>query len=354
MDPLETTLAAIEPADAGTRARAVERLEQLTMPHWAMGRLLDLAADLAGMTASLAPPVRRRAVVVMAADHGVTSQGVSQYPADVTPQMVRNFAAGGAAINAMARTAASDLVVVDMGVDGDLADLVQSGAVLDHRIAAGTADLSLGPAMSPEQARACVEAGIAVAADLASTNDLLGTGDIGIGNTTPSAAIAACISGLPADQVTGRGIGIDDARWAQKVATVQRALEVNAPDPTDGLDVLTKVGGFEIGGLAGLILGAAAHRRPVIIDGYISTAAALIATLLSPAAADYVILAHRSAESGHVAMCDHLGRQPLLDLDLRLGEGTGAALAMPLVEAAARLLTEVATFAEAAVSGEDG
>lgn len=281
MNCLEETVAAIRPADTDARQRATHRLEQLTMPHWAMGRLLDLAIDLAGMTVRLDPPVRRRTIVVMAADHGVTRQGVSQYPAGVTAQMVRNFAAGGAAINALAKTAGSDLVVVDMGVDADLADLAGSGAILDRRVAAGTADLSIGPAMSADQARACVEAGIELAADLAPSCDLLGTGEMGIGNTTPSAAIAACITGLPAESVTGRGTGIDDDRLRQKVAIVQRALQVNAPDPEDGLDILAKVGGFEIGGLAGLILGAAAHRRPVVVDGYISTAAALIATTLA-------------------------------------------------------------------------
>ena len=354
MNCLEETVAAIRPADVDARQRATQRLEQLTMPHWAMGRLLDLAVDLAGMTVRLDPPIRRRTIVVMAADHGVTRQGVSQYPAAVTAQMVRNFAAGGAAINAMAKTAGTDLVVVDMGVDADLTDLAGAGAILDRRVAAGTADLSIGPAMSADLARACVEAGIELAADLAPSCDLLGTGEMGIGNTTPSAAIAACITGLPAESVTGRGTGIDDDRLRQKVAIVGRALQVNAPDPEDGLDILAKVGGFEIGGLAGLILGAAAHRRPVVVDGYISTAAALIATTLAPAAADYLILAHSSAESGHVAMCEHLGKKPLLDLDLRLGEGTGAALAMPLVEASACLLTEVHTFVEAGVSGAAG
>jgi len=296
-----------------------------------MGRLLDLAVDLAVMTASLNPPVLRRNIVVMAGDHGVTRQGVSQYPADVTAQMVRNFAAGGAAINAVARTAGSDLVVVDMGVNADLGDLVASGAVLDRRIAAGTADFSLGPAMSSDQARACIEAGICVAADLAPATDLLGTGEMGIGNTTSSAAIAASITGLPPADITGRGTGIDADRLRHKISVVERSLAVNDPDPKDGLDVLAKVGGFEIGGLTGLILGSAARQRPILVDGYIATAAALIATTIAPAAADYLILVHSSAEAGHAAMCDHLRKKPLLDLDLRLGEGTGAALAMPLL-----------------------
>jgi nicotinate-nucleotide--dimethylbenzimidazole phosphoribosyltransferase len=354
MDSIATTCAAIERSDMQCRQQATERLAQLTMPHWAMGRLLDLAVDLAGMTGRLDPLVSRRTIVVMAGDHGVTRQGVSQYPAEVTAQMVRNFAAGGAAINAMVHTANSKLVVVDMGVAGDLQDLVAAGAILDRRVAAGTADLSLGPAMSVEQARSSVLSGIRLADELASAVDLFGTGEMGIGNTTPSAAIAACVKGIAPEMITGRGTGIDDERLRHKISVIERALAVNRPDPLNGMDVLAKVGGFEIGGLAGLMLGAAAHRRPVIVDGYISTAAALIATTLAPAVSDYLILAHRSAEAGHVAMCEHLRKEPLLDLQLRLGEGTGAALAMPLVEAAARLLTEVHTFAEAGVAGADG
>jgi nicotinate-nucleotide--dimethylbenzimidazole phosphoribosyltransferase len=348
---LEQTIAAIHPADAVARTQATEHLEQLTMPHWAMGRLLDLAVDLAGMTGRLDPPVLRRVLVVMAADHGVTCQGVSQYPADVTAQMVHNFAAGGAAINALVKTAASDLVVVDMGVNGNLTDLAEAGKILDRRIGAGTADLSVGPAMSEDAARMSIETGITLAEELAPSVDLFGTGEMGIGNTTASAAIAACLTGLPPTQITGRGTGINDERLQHKVAIIERALKVNAPDPTDGLQVLARLGGYEIGGLAGLMLGAAAQRLPVLVDGYISTAAALIAVTLAPAVAHYIILAHSSAELGHQAMCERLGKQPLLDLGLRLGEGTGAALAMPLVEAAARLLTEVHTFGQAGVSG---
>jgi nicotinate-nucleotide--dimethylbenzimidazole phosphoribosyltransferase len=312
---------------------------------------MDLAADLAAATGTLAIAHERRLVVVMAADHGVAGAGVSQYPADVTPQMVRNFAAGGAGINAMTRVGGSELVVVDMGVAADLSQLVAAGAILDRSQGAGTADLSVGPAMDRATACACVETGIALAAQRSRTTDLIGTGDMGIGNTTPSAAIAACLMNRPPEEVTGRGTGIDDERWAHKVAVVTRGLEVNRPDPTDPLDVLSKVGGFEIGGLAGVVLGAAAHRRPVVVDGFISTAAALLACVWAPAARDYIVLAHRSAEAGHRAMIDHLGKPPLLDLGMRLGEGTGAALAMPLVEAAARLLVDVHTFADAGVSG---
>jgi nicotinate-nucleotide--dimethylbenzimidazole phosphoribosyltransferase len=350
MSLLETTIRVILPQDEAWRARAKQRLDQLTMPHWALGRLMDLAMDLAGMTRSVQPPVARKAIVVMAADHGVVAQGVSKYPQEVTAQMVHNFVRGGAGINALARLAGAEVVVADLGVCGDLGGLAEAGKILGRRVAAGTADLTLGPAMTREQARAAVETGVEIAQDLAARVDVFGTGDMGIGNTTPSAAVAAAITGRPADEVTGRGTGIDDQELRGKIAVVGRALEVNRPDPHDALDVLAKVGGFEIGGIAGLILGAAARQKPVVIDGFISTAGALIAHALAPTAGEYMIAAHRSAENGHRLMHEHLGKKPLLDLGLRLGEGTGAALAMNLVEAAVRILTEVATFEEASVS----
>ena len=295
--------------------------------------------------------VERRTVVTMVGDHGVVSEGVSQYPQEVTVQMVHNFAQGGAGINALARVGGARLMVVDMGVAGDLGGLVREGRVVSRRVGAGTGNIARGPAMGREEAIRCVEAGIEVARELGPVTDVFGTGDMGIGNTTPSAAIAAVLTGRPAAEVTGRGTGIDDARMRRKAEVVQRAVDLNRPDAGDGVDVLARVVGFEIVGIAGLILGAASLRRPVLVDGFISTAGALIAHALAPPAADYMIAAHRSAERGHGLMLDRLGKRPLLDLDLRLGEGTGAALAMPLVEAAARLLTEVRTFEEAAVSG---
>ncbi len=341
---------AVEAPDETWRARARARLDQLTMPRGALGRLMDLAEDLAGMTRSLDPPVARRAVVVMAGDHGVTEQGVSQYPREVTVQMVRNFAAGGAGINALAEPAGARVVVVDMGVAGDLSDLVASGRVLDRRIAPGTACMTEGPAMTREQAEAAVAAGIDVARALGPDIDVFATGEMGIGNTTPSSALVSVFCHRPPVEVTGRGTGIDDARWRHKVSVIERALEVNRPDPSDPMDALAKVGGFELAGLAGLIVGAAAQRKPVIIDGFISAAAALVAQALVPVAADYMIAAHASVECGHGAALARLGKKPLLDLGLRLGEGTGAALAFHLVDAAARVLTKIATFEEAAVS----
>jgi len=348
---LQTTLRAITPQDPAWRARAHARLENLTMPHWAMGRVMDLAEDLAGATRSLTPPTARKRIVTMAGDHGVVAEGVSHYPQAVTVQMVRNFARGGAGINALARVMRAQITVVDMGVASPgLEDLAAQGKILNRRIAPGTNNIAAGPAMTPVQALRALEAGVQIALDLDAETDVFATGEMGIGNTTPSAAIAAVFTGAAPDKLAGRGTGIPHDRIAHKVAVIRRALDVNKPDPNDGLDVLAKVGGFEIGGLAGLILGAASRRKPVLIDGFISTAAALIAQALCPTAADYMIASHLSAEGGHALMLQRLGRQPLLSLDMRLGEGAGAAVAMPILDAAVALLTQVATFEEASVS----
>ncbi len=353
MQLFEQTLSQIVPQDQQWRGRAKERLDNLALPHWSLGRLMDLALDLAGMTRSMTPPVGRKAVVTMAGDHGVTNEGVSKFPREVTPQMVANFVRGGAGINALARQAGAEVVVVDMGVAADLSQLAQTGKIIDKKVALGTANMATGPAMSRDQAVRAIEAGIEVANLLGDTIDLFGTGDMGIGNTTPSAAIAATLAGCTVEEVTGRGTGLDDGQLAHKIAVIKKSLAVNRPDPQDGLDVLAKVGGFEIGGIAGLILGAAAQKKPVVVDGFISTAGALIAHALAPAVKDYLIAAHRSVEQGHRIMHQHLGCEPFLDLNLRLGEGTGAAIAMNIVEAAARVLTDIATFAEAAVSESD-
>jgi nicotinate-nucleotide--dimethylbenzimidazole phosphoribosyltransferase len=350
MPLLADTLAAIAPQDAAWRDRATARIEQLTMPRWALGRLCDLAVDLAGQTRSLKPAVERATIVTMAGDHGVCAEGVSLFPAAVTPQMVHNFVRGGAGVNVLARTAGARVVVADLGVAADLSDLVASGAIIGAKVAMGTANLAVGPAMSRQQAIQSVEAGIAIARQLATSSDVFGTGEMGIGNTTPASAIIAVLTGTAPDVVTGCGTGIGEEQRRHKAAVIAKALAANRPDPADGLDVLAKVGGFEIGGLAGLCLGAAALRRPVVVDGFISTAGALVAHALCPAAADYMISAHQSEERGHRLMLERLGKKPLLDLGFRLGEGTGAALAMPLVRAARGLLTEMATFADAAVS----
>jgi nicotinate-nucleotide--dimethylbenzimidazole phosphoribosyltransferase len=351
MELLKQTLQAITPPDTRIRLQARERLGQLTMPHWALGRLMDLAEDLAAMGGTLKPAVTRKVVVVMAADHGVTREGVSLYPSEVTPQMVHNFVLGGAGINALAELAQATVVVVDMGVAADLSPLALEGRILDRKIRPGTANMAQGPAMSQSEALAAVEAGIAMAEKLSGDYDLFATGDMGIGNTTSSAAILAALSGCSVEMATGRGTGISDERFRHKVEVIKRALEINRPDASDPMDVLAKIGGLEIGGIAGFILGCAARKKPVIVDGFISSAGALIAQGLCPASTDYMIAGHCSAEAGHKEMLKRLGKKPLLDLDMRLGEGTGAVLAMNLVEASQRILTRIATFAEAAVSG---
>ncbi len=353
MTLLADTLAAIVPQDAAWRSRATARIEQLTMPRWALGRLCDLAVDLAGMTCSLRPAVERSTIVTMAGDHGVCVEGVSLFPQAVTPQMVHNFVRGGAGVNVLARVSGTRVVVADLGVAADLSALVASGAIIGAKVAPGTANLAVGPAMTRAQAIASIEQGIAIAQQLASSTDVFGTGEMGIGNTTSASAIIACLTGTAPDIVTGCGTGIGEEQRRHKAAVIARGLAVNQPDATDGLDVLGKVGGFEIGGLAGLCLGAAALRRPVVVDGFISTAGALVAHALCPAVADYLISAHQSEERGHVLMLQRLGKQPLLNLGFRLGEGTGAALAMSLVQGARGLLTEMATFADAAVSEAD-
>ena len=353
MNLLKSTIKKIEPQNATSRSQARARLEQLTMPYWALGRLMDLAEDLAGITGSLKPPVNRKTIVTMAGDHGVAASGVSKYPQEVTVQMVHNFVQGGAGINALARLAGARVVVVDMGVAGDLSELVKEKKIISKHVGNGTKNMVDGPAMSRDEAIQCIEGGIEIALELAGTTDIFGTGDMGIANTSPSSAIVSVFSGLSVAEVTGRGTGIDDIQLLNKVAMIEKAIEVNRPDPGDALDVLTKVGGFEIGGIAGLIIGAASMKKPVLVDGFISTAGALIASHLAPVAREYMIASHRSLEQGHRIALENLGKKPLLDLDLRLGEGPGAVLSMHLVEAAVRILTEVATFEQASVSRAD-
>lgn len=347
---LDATYRKIYPQDGEFRDRAETRLKQLTMPHWALGDLMDLAIDLAGMTRSMNPPVARKTVVIMVGDHGVTAEGVSCYPPEVTTQMVHNFVRGGAGINALARQARAEVCVVDMGAVDDFAGLVREGKILPKKIGRGTANMVYGPAMTRTHAVMAVEAGIEVANQLAGEVDVFGTGEMGIGNTTPSTAITAVLTGRKVTEVTGRGTGIDDAQLSHKISVVEKALAHNRPDPKDGFDVLAKVGGFEIAGIAGLIIGAAANRKPVVVDGFISTAGAMIACKLEPFVRDYIICAHCSVEPGHRALLETLQKKPLLDLNLRLGEGTGAALAMNIIEASSAILGQVATFTEAGVS----
>ena len=355
MSSIDRVLSEIGPLDRGAMSAARERQDRLTKPRGSLGRLEELSIQVAGVSGQAVPSTGRKAIVVAAADHGVCAEGVSLYPQEVTAQMVHNFIGGGAAINALARHIGARVVVVDVGV---ATDVPPHPDLVSMRVAPGTANMARDPAMSRAQAISAVEAGIEIVErEAAKGLDIVGTGDMGIGNTTAASAIAAAITGEQVTVVTGRGTGIDDAQLCHKVAVIERALSVNRPDPADGLDVLAKVGGLEIGALAGVMLGAAARRIPVVIDGFISGAAALVAVQMAPQLGEHLIAAHLSAEPGHLAVLKHLGLKPVVSLDMRLGEGSGAAIAISIVEAATRLLAEMATFAEAGVSTageEDG
>ncbi|GBF35099.1 nicotinate-nucleotide--dimethylbenzimidazole phosphoribosyltransferase [Desulfocucumis palustris] len=352
---LNGVISHIRPVSREWRQKARDYLSRLAIPRGSLGELLVLAEQLSGIRETLKPSVSKKAVVTMAGDHGVVREGVSAFPREVTPQMVNNFVLGGAAINVLAETAGARVVVVDMGVAADLGTLVKEGKILSYKIDHGTRNMARGPAMTREQARRAVESGIEIAGKLVREGvELLATGDMGIGNTTPSSAILAVLSGRPVRQVTGRGTGISDQALENKVRAIEKAIEVNRPDARDPVDVLAKVGGFEIGGIAGVILGAAYHRVPVLVDGFISTAGALLARALAPDSVEYMIAAHRSLEYGHQFMLEELGLSPLLNLNLRLGEGTGAALAMNIVEAAAQVMGKMLTFEDAGVDGPGG
>lgn len=341
----------IPPIDTLAAQKAAARQDNLTKPAKSLGRLEEISIQLAGMKADPLPRVDRKAVIVMAADHGVALEGVSAYPAEVTKQMVLNFLHGGAAINVLARQAGASVAIVDMGVASDFDPSIPG--LMRRKVAYGTRNLAKGPAMTRAEAEKALAEGMDVLAQVAENGlDLVATGDMGIGNTTPSSAIVAVLTGLPVVSVTGRGTGVDDAGLAHKVKVIEQAIALNQPDPKSALDVLCKVGGLEIAGLAGVMIAAASRRIPVVVDGFISTAAAMIAVGLAPEVRNYLFSAHQSVEIGHQAMLKHLGLDPLLDLNLRLGEGTGAALAFHLIEASARILREMATFAEAGVSEE--
>jgi nicotinate-nucleotide--dimethylbenzimidazole phosphoribosyltransferase len=341
-------VAQIRPLDDEAMCAARARQDQLTKPRGALGRLEALSVQIAGITRNARPRFKQPALITMAGDHGVARQGVSAYPSEVTPQMVLNFLHGGAAINVLARHVGARVVIVDMGVGSDLPAHPE---LLNRKIAKGTRDFTLGPAMTRDDARRAVEAGIEIVTrEIERGADIVGTGDMGIGNTTPSSAIVAAITRRSVAEVTGRGTGVDDAGLAHKIALIERALALNQPNRNDAFDVLGKIGGFEIGGLAGVMIGAAAQRVPVVIDGFISGAAALIAYGLAPSVQPYLVAAHRSVEIGHRAMLEHLRLVPLFDLDMRLGEGTGAALGISICIAACRVLDEMATFGEVGVS----
>lgn len=354
---LAEAIARIGPLDAAAMAAAAERLDRLAKPPGSLGRLEELAIRLAGITGTPAPGLASRTIVVAAADHGVAARGVSAYPADVTRQMIATYLAGGAAINVLARAARASLVVVDAGVDGLPVRPAAVGAGIRFRSLGrgrGSADMVEGPAMRRDEAVTAIEAGLALAADeVAAGTELLAVGEMGIGNTTAASALVATLTGEPADAVTGRGTGLDEAGRRRKAAVVEAALARHRPDPGDPLGVLAAVGGLEIAVLVGVILGAAAARVPVVLDGFITGAAALVAAAFCPALPPHLIAAHRSAEPGHAVVLDRLGLRPLLDLDLRLGEGTGAALALGLIDAAVALRDGMATFESAGVAGAE-
>jgi nicotinate-nucleotide--dimethylbenzimidazole phosphoribosyltransferase len=348
VDLLNKTLENIEPLDKDAMAKARQRQDELTKPAGSLGRLEELSIQIAGVQHKAKPEIKHKVMITMAADHGVVDEKIGNWPREVTAQMVENFLHGGAGINVLARQAGARIVFVDMGVASDLKPDRQ---LIVKKVDYGTKNIAKGPAMTGEQAVKAIESGIEIVNDeLKKGLDIVGTGDMGIGNTTASSAVFAALSGKSVEEVTGRGTGINDEQLQHKISVIKRALAVNSPNPSRPLEVLAKVGGFEIGGLAGVMLGAAAQKVPVVIDGFISGAAALVATAFSPQLKDYLIAAHVSAEAGHAKMLDYLGLKPLLNLGMRLGEGTGAALGIIVAEAAVRSLNEMATFAEAGVS----
>jgi len=348
MEKLNSIIGRIEELDEELMEKAQRRLDGLTKPQGSLGRLEELAQQMVGITANENPRLQHKVIFTLAADHGVVEEGVSPFPSEVTAQMMHNFVNGGAGINVLANHAGARVVVADVGVASDLDPHPE---FVIKKVGYGTKNMVKGPAMTREEAVQAIEMGITIfEEEWVKGIDIMGTGEMGIGNTTPSTAITAVFTGKDVEELTGHGAGLDAQRFKHKIDVIKKALEVNQPDAGDALDVLAKVGGFEIGALSGVILAAAAHRVPVVIDGFISGAAALIAYHLEPKVKDYLIASHCSVESGHRFILDHIGLNPLLDLNLRLGEGTGAALAIPLVEAGVKIMTQMATFESAGVS----
>jgi nicotinate-nucleotide--dimethylbenzimidazole phosphoribosyltransferase len=348
MDRLQETIAKIKKPDSSLMKQVQARLDSLTKPRGSLGRLEELAKQIVSITGNLSPRIKRKVIIVMTADHGVVEEGISAYPREVTPQMVYNFLNGGAAINVLARHIGAEVLVVDIGV---AADFQEHQSLMLEKIDYGTKNMVKGPAMTDEQAVKSLEVGIEAAEEMIKKGyDIIATGDMGIGNTTASSAIAAVICRTDVESVTGYGTGIDDRCLENKISVIKKAISVNKPDAADGIDVLSKVGGFEIGGIAGIILGCASGRTPVVIDGFISGAGALIAAAISPDSTNYMIASHCSAEKGHRIVLNRLGLKLLFDFDMRLGEGTGAAIGINIVEASVKILSEMATFDQAGVS----
>jgi nicotinate-nucleotide--dimethylbenzimidazole phosphoribosyltransferase len=348
MELLTETLASIRPVDPVLLEKAQAKLDKKTKPLGSLGRLEEFARRFAAITGSLEPDTTKKVIYTFAGDHGVTEEGVSAFPKEVTPQMVFNFLRGGAGVNVLARHCGAEVCVVDVGVDHDFGELA---GLIRKKVMRGTRNFTKGPAMTRDEALAAIKVGIELAGQASAEGvAMVGTGEMGIGNTTPSSAIIAALSGMPVWEVTHRGTGISESALENKIRVIELGLAINRPDPKDPLDVLAKVGGLEIAGIAGLVLGCAANRIPVVIDGFISTAGALIAAEMDPHVKDYIFAAHQSVEIGHRFMLERIGVEPILDLHMRLGEGTGAALAMGLIEAGVKILKEMATFGEAGVA----
>jgi len=348
MDIVTTTLARIKPVSKELQQQAQAKLDNKTKPLGALGRLEEFARRIVTISNSLEPDISKKVLFTFAGDHGVTAEGVSICPKEVTTQMVFNFLKGGAGINVLARHVGAEVRVVDVGVDHDFGGLP---GLIHRKVARGTQNLAHGPAMTRDETLAALQVGIDLADQCKAEGiGLVGTGEMGIGNTTPSSAIIAAISGLPVRELTSRGTGISDESLERKIRIIEQSLALNRPDQQDPLDVLAKVGGLEIAAIAGLVLGCAANSIPVVIDGFISTAGALIASELHPSVRDYIFAAHQSMEIGHRVMLERIGVEPILDLHLRLGEGTGAALAMGLIESGVKIMKEMATFEQAGVT----
>ena len=360
MSKLEQTLSSIKPVNPAFYEKAQKRLDNLTKPQGSLGRLEEFAARIVAISENAKPLLNKKAIFTFAGDHGVAEEGVSAFPKEVTPQMVLNFLRGGAGINVLARHAGADVVVIDIGVDYDfkqnstippLLKGGEGGLFISRKIIRGTKNIRKGPAMTRQETVQCMEVGIELAEEYARKGyHIFGTGEMGIANTTPSSAIAAVFSKRTVEEVTGRGTGISDDAFKNKVRVIEDAIKINKPNPKDPLDVLAKLGGAEIAGIAGIVLGAAANRIPVVIDGFISTAGALIACEIEPKVKEYIFAAHTSVERGHWIMLERMDLKPILNLNMRLGEGTGAALGMSMIEAGVKIYNEMATFGEAGVS----
>ena len=349
---ITTLTRSIKPLDAKSQKQARIRQDNLTKPKGSLGRLEDLSIQLAGIYRTAAPKIKKKAIFTMAADHGVCAEGVSAYPPEVTAQMVLNFASGGAAINVLGRHVGADVIVVDMGVASDMS---WPSSIVSRKVRKGTRNMMRETAMTSSEASDAIMHGADLGVNAAENGyDLIGIGDMGIGNTTAASALTAVFTGRPVAEVTGRGTGLDEDGLQKKIKVIEEVINLRRPDPSRPLDVLQRVGGLEIAGMAGVIIGAASRGVPIVLDGFISSSSALIAAGLAPESKSYMIASHRSVEKGHRAILDYLGLEPILDLRMRLGEGTGAALAMNIIEASCKILNEMATFESAGVSKKDG